>query len=108
MKSCLYCGVVDICENFNNDPKNCKNYMRRATVTDLIKLGIFTRTTAPQNGKAFRCTFKEFQIDQIKSIIEENKLRDKFIFRFKGGEIYFRPIKLTKKWEGLFYEKNQL
>ena len=82
--------------------------MRRATVTDLIKLGIFTRTKAPQNGKAFRCTFKEFQIEQIKSIIEEKKLREKFIFRFKGGEIYFRPIKLNKEWEGVFYEKNKL
>ena len=108
MRSCLFCGVVDICENFNNAPKKCKNYMRRASVTDLINIGIFTKTTAPKNGKAFRCTFKEFQIEQIKSIIEERKLREKFIFRFKGGEIYFRPIKLDKNWEGLFYEKNKL
>ena len=108
MKSCLYCGLVDCCENFNNAPKTCKNYMRCATVTDLINIGIFTKTTAPHNGREFRRTFTEFQIEQIKSIIEERKLREKFIFRFKGGEIYFRPIKLNKKWEGLFYEKNKL
>ena len=82
--------------------------MRRATVTDLINIGIFTETTAPHNGRDFRCTFTEFQIEQIKSIIEERKLREKFIFRIKGGEIYFRPIKLDKNWRDLFYEKNQL
>ena len=103
MKSCLYCGVVDICENFSNAPKTCKNYMRRATVRDLIKVGIFTRTNAPCSS-----VFNKYQIEQINSIIDENKLRDKFIFRFKGGEIYFRPIKLDKNWRDLFYEKNQL
>ena len=101
MKSCLYCGVVDICENFNNSPKTCKNYMRRATISDLIKLGIFARTNAPHES-----VFNKFQIEQINSIIDERKLRDKFIFRFKGGEIYFRPIILNKEWEELFYEKN--
>lgn len=103
MKSCLYCGVVDICENFNNAPKTCKNYMRRAAIRDLIKLGIFTRTKAPHKS-----VFNKYQIEQINSIIDGNKLRDKFIFRFKGGEIYFRPIILNKTWEGLFYEKNKL
>lgn len=103
MKSCLYCGNIDICENFNNKPKSCKNYMRRATVRDLIKLGIFKRTNAPHES-----VFNKYQIEQINSIIDESKLRDKFIFRFKGGEIYFRPIKLNKTWEVLFYEKNQL
>lgn len=103
MKSCLYCGVVDICENFSNAPKTCKNYMRRATVSDLIKLGIFTRTNAPHES-----VFNNYQIEQINLIIDENKLREKFIFRMKGGEIYFRPIILNKTWEGLFYEKNQL
>ena len=103
MKSCLYCGVVDICENFNNAPKTCKNYMRRATVRDLIKVGIFTRRNAPCSS-----VFNKYQIEQINSIIDENKLREKFIFRFKGGEIYFRPIKLNKSWEGVFYEKNKL
>lgn len=77
--------------------------MRRAVVRDLIKLGIFTRTNAPHES-----TFNKYQLEQINSIIEENKLREKFIFRFKGGEIYFRPIKLNKSWEGVFYEKNQL
>ena len=103
MKSCLYCGVVDICENFSNAPKTCKNYMRRATVRDLIKVGIFTRTNAPCSS-----VFNKYQVEQINSIIDENKLREKFIFRIKGGEIYFRPVILNKTWEELFYEKNQL
>ena len=72
MKSCLYCGVVDICENFSNAPKTCKNYMRRATISDLIKLGIFTRTNAPHES-----VFNKYQIEQINFIIDENKLREK-------------------------------
>lgn len=27
MKSCLYCGVVDICENFNNATKTFKTIL---------------------------------------------------------------------------------
>ena len=77
--------------------------MRLATIRDLIKLGIFTRTNAPHES-----VFNKYQIEQINSIIDENKLRDKFKFRIKGGEIYFRPIKLNKTWESLFYEKNKL
>ena len=108
MKSCLYCGVVDCCETFNNAPKTCKNYMRRAGVSDLIKMGIFTRQTAPCVGHSHELEFTDAQIERINAIIARKKLRNKYNIRIKGGEIYFRPLKFNKYWKGLFYEKDKL
>ena len=102
MKSCLYCGVVDCCETFNNAPKTCKNYMRRAGVSDLIKMGIFTRQTAPHVRHSHELEFTDSQIERINAIIARKKLQNKYNIRIKGGEIYFRPKKITKNWKKFF------
>ena len=76
--------------------------MRRAGVSDLIKMGIFTRHTAPRIGHSHELEFTDLQIERINDIINRKKLRNKYNIRIKGGEIYFRPLKFNKYWEKLF------
>ena len=76
--------------------------MRRAGVFDLIKMGIFTRQTAPRVGHSHELEFTDAQIERINAIIARKKLKNKYNIRIKGGEIYFRPLKFNKYWEKLF------
>ena len=76
--------------------------MRRAGVHDLIKMGIFTRQTAPRVRHSHELEFTDAQIERINAIIARKKLKNKYNIRIKGGEIYFRPLKFNKYWEKLF------
>lgn len=79
--------------------------MRRAGVFDLIKMGIFTRQTAPRVGHSHELEFTDAQIERINAIIARKKLQNKYNIRIKGGEIYFRPKKITQHWEKKFIGK---
>ena len=76
--------------------------MRRAGVSDLIKMGIFTHQTAPRVGHSHELEFTDSQIERINAIIARKKLKNKYNIRIKDGEIYFRPLKFNKYWEKLF------
>lgn len=76
--------------------------MRRAGVSDLIKMGIFTRQTTPRVGHSHELEFTDSQIEQINAIIVRKKLQNKYNIRIKGGEIYFRPKKITQHWKKFF------
>ena len=47
--------------------------MRRAGVSDLIKMGIFTRQTAPRVRHSHELEFTDTQIERINAIIARKK-----------------------------------
>ena len=71
-------------------------------MSDLIKMGIFTWQTAPRVGHSHELEFTDAQIERINAIINRKKLYNKYNIRIKGGEIYFRPKKITKNWKKFF------
>lgn len=98
--NCLYCGNVHRCRNYQNckDCRNCAFFMKLATTDDVQRIAHCKRITG----------YKAWSTPYFKAVAKKFKNRnvqDKYYILVKGGEMYFRPKKISEEWQKEYFKE---
>lgn len=98
--TCLYCGNVHRCHNYQNcsDCRKCPFFMKLATTDDVRRIAHCKRITGYKAWSApyFKVVAKKFK---------NRNVNERYYIYVKGGEMYFRPKKISEEWQKKYFKE---